>query len=80
MWRDADTHSVKFLGHELPDVQPLVRSALKACGLVDDQLPIEKVYKWMLALVPGLSLSLTSYVQARLQKEASKYKVSLSSA
>ena len=72
---DSDTNSVQGLVHELPDIQPLVKSAQKAC-FATDELPIEKIYKWMLLLSPGLPVSLTTYVQAQLLRQASKFKVS----
>ena len=73
---DSVTNSVEGLAHELPDIQPLVKSAQKAC-FATDELPVEKIYKWMLLLLPGLPLSLTAYVQAQLLRQASKFKVSL---
>eukprot|EP00250_Pteridium_aquilinum_P000904 c11084_g1_i1 orf=105-1715(+) len=58
---------------DLPNVEPLVKSACLGCSdndLAPDTLLMEKLHKWMLLTVPGLPVCLFDYIQARLHESA----------
>lgn len=77
MGYDANSHDMDGL-LDLPNVEPLVKSAHLACSdkdLAADSLLMEKLHKWMLRTIPGLPVSLLEYIQFRIHKSAASIQV-----
>eukprot|EP01018_Ginkgo_biloba_P020000 Gb_02936 [translate_table: standard] len=66
---------------QLPEVKPLVKSAVAACSgsnetmTLNIEIPAESLFSWILATIPGLAQCFAEYVQDGLQRASMRCEV-----